>query len=101
MQTHWTVHSTHKDPKHFPDPERFDPSRFEGKGPAPFTFVPFGGGPRMCPGKEFARLEILVFVHNMVKRFNLRKAIPDEQITYRPSPTPVHGLPILLHPHEN
>lgn len=100
-KTHWTVHSTHKDPKYFPDPERFDPSRFEGKGPAPFTFVPFGGGPRMCPGKEFARLEILVFVHNMVKRFNLRKAIPDEQITYRPSPTPVHGLPILLHPHEN
>lgn len=100
-KTYWTVHSTHKDPKYFPNPEKFDPSRFEGTGPAPFTFVPFGGGPRMCPGKEFARLEILVFIHNMVKGFKLEKAIPTEKIIYNPSPIPVHGLPVLLYPHEN
>ncbi|KAM7503521.1 hypothetical protein LguiB_002425 [Lonicera macranthoides] len=59
----WSVHTTHKDPKYFSNPEKFDPSRFEGNGPMPFTFVPFGGGPRMCPGNEFARLEILIFMH--------------------------------------
>ncbi|PKI72563.1 hypothetical protein CRG98_006940 [Punica granatum] len=44
-KAHWNVYSTHLNPRYFPDPEKFDPSRFEGRGPAPFTFVPFGGGP--------------------------------------------------------
>ncbi|RVW94974.1 Protopanaxadiol 6-hydroxylase [Vitis vinifera] len=56
---HWNVNTTHRDPKYFPDPEKFNPSRFEGKGPQPFTFVPFGGGPRMCPGREYARAQYL------------------------------------------
>ncbi|KAJ7519048.1 hypothetical protein O6H91_20G020800 [Diphasiastrum complanatum] len=46
---YWTVHRSHKDAKLFPNPEKFDPSRFEGTGPPPYTFVPFGGGPRICP----------------------------------------------------
>lgn len=94
----WTVYTTHKNPKYFPDPEKFDPSRFEGNGPAPFTYVPFGGGPRMCPGKEYARLEILVFIHNLVTKFKLEKVIPDEKIIYNPSPVPANGLLIRLQP---
>ncbi|GMN53511.1 hypothetical protein TIFTF001_022632 [Ficus carica] len=66
---YWSTNSTHKNPAYFPDPEKYDPSLFEGTGPAPYTFVPFGGGPRMCPGKEYARLEILVFMHNLVKSY--------------------------------
>ncbi|KAK6129594.1 hypothetical protein DH2020_036665 [Rehmannia glutinosa] len=99
-KTFWTVHSSHKNPKYFPEPEKFDPSRFEGSGPAPYTFVPFGGGPRMCPGKEYARLEVLVFMHNVVTRFKLEKAIPNEKIVFYASPIPVHGLPVHLHPHQ-
>ncbi|KDP27043.1 hypothetical protein JCGZ_20978 [Jatropha curcas] len=45
---YWSANSTHRNPERFPDPEKFDPSRFDGLGPAPYTFVPFGGGPRMC-----------------------------------------------------
>lgn len=88
LQTHWTVNTTHKNPKYFPNPEKFDPSRFEGKGPAPYTFVPFGGGPRMCPGREYAPLEVLVFLYNLVTRFRWEKADPNEKITYNPSPVP-------------
>ncbi|KAL2342634.1 hypothetical protein Fmac_003919 [Flemingia macrophylla] len=97
---YWSANSTHKNPEYFPEPEKFDPSRFEGKGPAPYTFVPFGGGPRMCPGKEYARLEILVFIHNLVKRFKWEKLIPDEKIIVDPMPIPAKNLPIRLHPHK-
>ena len=50
----------------------------------------------MCPGKEYARLEILVFTHNVVTKFKWEKANPNEQITYNPSPIPVNGLPVNL-----
>ncbi|XP_047974604.1 beta-amyrin 28-monooxygenase-like [Salvia hispanica] len=96
---YWSANSTHKNSDFFPEPEKFDPSRFEGSGPAPYTFVPFGGGPRMCPGKEYARLEILVFMHHLVKRFKWEKMIPDEKIVVDPMPIPAKGLPIRLIPH--
>ncbi|WKA11477.1 hypothetical protein VitviT2T_028972 [Vitis vinifera] len=100
-KTHWCVHSTHKNPKYFPNPEKFDPSRFEGKGPEPYTFVPFGGGPRMCVGKEYARLEILVFIHNVVTKFKLETVLENEKILFGLSALPAKGLPIRLQPHQN
>lgn len=98
---YWSANSTHRSGECFPDPEKFDPSRFEGSGPAPYTFVPFGGGPRMCPGKEYARLEILVFMHHLVKRFKFHKIIPDEKIIVNPMPIPAKGLPVQLYAHNH
>ncbi|CAL5359542.1 unnamed protein product [Camellia sinensis] len=100
-KTCWSVHSTHKNPAFFPNPDKFDPTRFEGDGPLPFTFVPFGGGPRMCPGKEYARLVMLAFMHNLVIRFKWSKLIPNDKIIFKPVPFPEGGLPIRLHPHKN
>ncbi|XP_051150121.1 beta-amyrin 28-monooxygenase-like [Andrographis paniculata] len=97
---YWSANSTHKNPEFFPEPQKFDPSRFEGSGPAPYTFVPFGGGPRMCPGKEYARLEILVFMHHLVKRFKWEKIIADEKIVVNPMTIPAKGLPVRLFPHK-
>ncbi|KAJ4835347.1 hypothetical protein Tsubulata_049210, partial [Turnera subulata] len=97
-KTFWTVHTTHRNPKYFPKPEKFDPSRFEGKGPAPYTFVPFGGGPRMCPGREYARIEILSFIHNVVTQFKFSKVDPNEKVIYRNTPFPENGMLIRLEP---
>nr|ABR16707.1 unknown [Picea sitchensis] len=96
---HWTVNTTHKKAEYFENPEEFDPSRFEGAGPPPYTFVPFGGGPRMCPGIEFARIGILVFLHHVVKNFKWNLVDPSEKVIMDPMPDPVNGLPITLFPH--
>ncbi|XP_047940014.1 beta-amyrin 28-monooxygenase-like [Salvia hispanica] len=96
----WSASNTHMDSGLFPSSADFDPSRFEeSSGPAPFTFVPFGGGPRMCTGKEFARLELLLLMHNLVKRYRWKLVYPDEKISCDPMPTPLQGLPVRLQPH--
>ncbi|KAK6932205.1 Cytochrome P450 [Dillenia turbinata] len=97
---HWNAYTTNKDPKYFPNPDEFDPSRFEKDGVPPFAFVPFGGGPRMCPGREYARLSILVFLHNTVNMFRWEKKIPNEKTVSLTVPTPKEGFPICLKPHE-
>ncbi|KAG6432811.1 hypothetical protein SASPL_104398 [Salvia splendens] len=97
---YWSANSTHMDPSYFTSNTKFDPSRFEeAPGPAPYTYVAFGGGPRMCLGKEFARLEILVFLHNVVKRYRWNLINPHEKVVCDPMPTPLYGLPVHLQPH--
>lgn len=46
------LYGIHRDQEYFPEPEKFDPSRFdEGKEQVSFTYMPFGEGPRLCLGK--------------------------------------------------
>jgi cytochrome P450 family 6 len=53
------VAGLHFDPEYFPDPEKYDPERFseENKNKIPpYTFLPFGDGPRNCIGQRFGLL---------------------------------------------
>ncbi|XP_050226085.1 beta-amyrin 28-monooxygenase-like [Mercurialis annua] len=96
---YWTVSTTNKNPEYFPNPEEFNPSRYDDdKAIPPYVFVPFGGGPRMCPGKEYARFAILTFVFHVINKFKWELEIPNEKIIGDMMPTPQMGLPIRLQP---
>ncbi|XP_027177799.1 beta-amyrin 28-monooxygenase-like [Coffea eugenioides] len=96
---HWSPFTTNKNHKYFPDPEAFDPTRYEGDGPTSCTFLPFSAGPRMCPGKDYSMFLILVYIYNVVTRFKLQKLIQDEKMRYRVGPVPANGLPMRLQTH--
>ena len=98
-QVFWVASVTHMDPDIFPEPTMFDPSRFENQSAAAaplFSFVAFGGGPRICVGMEFARIETLVTMHYLVRRFRWKLCCKNDTFARDPMPLPLHGLPIEL-----
>ncbi|XP_023530098.1 abscisic acid 8'-hydroxylase 4-like [Cucurbita pepo subsp. pepo] len=82
----------HHSPDYFPNPQIFDPSRFE-VSPRPNTFMPFGNGVHSCPGNELAKLEILVLLHHLITKFRWEVVGSQSGVQYGPFPVPVNGLP--------
>jgi cytochrome P450 len=84
----------------FPDPHRFDPTRFtpERKAALPKgAYVPFGGGSRTCIGMRFGQLEIKTIAALVLQRFRLE--LPsDYRLAVRMMPTlsPKRGLPLRV-----
>jgi len=89
---------THMDSSIFPEPSKFEPSRFENQASVPpYCFIPFGGGARICPGYEFSKLETLVSIHYLVTRFSW-KLCSDNFFSRDPMPVPSKGLLIQVWP---
>ncbi len=62
------IYLAHHDPDAFPDPRRFDPSRFLDRRPPSHHYFPFGGGTRYCLGSQLAQLEIRMITAGMLRR---------------------------------
>ncbi len=94
--------ATHRHPDFWSDPEAFDPERFtpaRSEGRAPFAYFPFGGGPRVCIGNQFAMMEAQLILAQVSQRFRLElspgaRVVPERGITLRPGPS----LPMHLRP---
>ncbi|KAH9885955.1 cytochrome P450 [Xylariomycetidae sp. FL2044] len=70
----------HRDPKIWgPDADEFRPSRWENDySPPPFTFMPFGAGPRQCLAQQKATMETSYIVSRILQEFGEVKS-EDEQ----------------------
>ena len=69
-----SIYLAQRRPEVYPEPERFDPSRFIGKKFAPSELFPFGGGVRRCIGMSFALYEMRIVLARILERTNLTLA---------------------------
>lgn len=68
---------TQHNPKYYPDPEKFDPSRWQPgqkEGRHKFAYYPFGGGSRVCMGEQFAWLEANILMSSLLTRWRFEPA---------------------------
>ena len=81
---------THRDPRWWPEPERFDPLRFtpEAKAARPkLAYFPFSAGPRICIGEGFAWMEGVLILATLAQRWRFTGGTdlePKAFITLRP-----------------
>jgi len=88
---------TQRDPRWWPEPDRFDPDRWRGgREPAPYTFLPFGGGYRRCIGFAFATQELKVLLTRLLQRVRLvAEPVPVVGIGAA-ALHPKHGVPVRV-----
>jgi cytochrome P450 len=87
---------THRDPRFFPDPLRFDPERFTPEAKArrtKFSYFPFGAGFRQCIGESFAWMEGVLLLATLAQKWKL-KLVPNHPVEPEPLITlrPKYGM---------
>lgn len=68
------IYGVHRSSEYWTEPDQFDPLRFtkeEIKKRPPYAYLPFGGGPRLCIGSNFAMMEMKLVIVRMLQRFDL------------------------------
>ncbi len=96
------VYGAHHAPRYWESPESFDPERFtkaSDKLRTPFTYLPFGGGPRVCIGNHYAMLQILMILSVLLRKYDFQLA-PGQTIEERAMVIlrPKHGIRMTFTP---
>jgi len=95
---------THRQPWLWENPEGFDPERFTPERSASqprFAYFPFGGGPHLCIGSNFALLEAQLVLAMIAQRWDLH-LVPGHPVELEPLVTlrPRHGMRMILLPRD-
>jgi cytochrome P450 len=96
------VYGAHHAAQFWDDPESFSTDRFvkgKEKDRTPFTYLPFGGGPRGCIGGNYAMLQILMILSELLRRYDFALE-PGQTIEARPMVIlrPKHGIRMTFTP---
>ena len=90
------VYSALMDPKHWDEPNKFNPERFidsKGKVVKHDSQMPFGIGPRMCLGEPLARMELFLVFANMIQKFQFEREYPSFRHSLERKPNRVTSSP--------
>jgi len=74
MPTVIPIYAIQHDPKYYPEPERFDPERFNEDEKAKrhqYVYLPFGEGPRICIGMRFGLMQTKVGLVSLLSKYQL------------------------------
>ncbi|KAL8218112.1 hypothetical protein R6Q57_021485 [Mikania cordata] len=89
-----SLRAVHLGQDNFEDARVFDPWRWQ-KTSDSANFMPFGGGPRRCPGHELARVELSVFLHHLITRFSWKPA-EEDKLVFFPTTRTQKRYPIIV-----
>lgn len=94
MAVPWLLHRT---PGLWEKPNHFMPERFLKGRPAPYSYIPFAAGPRICAGLQFGLTEAVLCLATLLQRYRIRiapgaKVEPMARLSLRPR----HGLPVTI-----
>jgi cytochrome P450 len=90
--------ATHRHPAAWQDGMKFDPTRFLPSAPTPAkgTYLPFGIGPRQCIGKDFALLESVLLIAQIMQKYRLEPATGTPEVRAAVMARPKGGLPMKI-----
>ncbi|MEK6325204.1 MAG: cytochrome P450 [Acidobacteriota bacterium] len=99
LMSPWVMHH---DPRFYPEPFTFDPDRWtaEAREARPkFAYFPFGGGPRVCIGEQFAWMEGALLIATIAQQWKMRLA-PDQRVEPKAMITlrPKYGMRMVTEP---
>ncbi|XP_063703577.1 cytochrome P450 6a2-like [Culicoides brevitarsis] len=98
-----SVYGIQRDARYFKDPLKFDPTRFSSenyKNIQPYSFIPFGEGPRQCIGIRFGMMQVRLGIITFLKNFRVEvceKTAPVIKLApTSPMLLPKHGIQLKI-----